>query len=207
MKKKILLLAALAICTATIASGTLAYYTSQDQAHNVITSGKVAIELVEKTLDGNTKVDFPKEGIDGVMPGTSVSKIVSVKNTGDADAWIRVAVDMEIHDQNASPSNPDRKLPLTIDKGNGKIDVIMLDIDDAGWIYKDGYYYYKKPVKPDDSTTTLFEKVTFAKEMGNEYQNCRISIDVAAEAVQVANNPIPTATGSNVTDIKGWPNK
>lgn len=207
MRKKILLVAFLALCSSVTVTGTLAYFSHEDQAHNVITSGKVSIELVEKTIDGNTKVDFPKEGIGGVMPGTSVSKIVSVKNTGNADAWIRVGVDLEIKDQNASSSDSIKNLPLAITKDGKTIDVITLDIDDTNWIYENGYYYYKSPVKPEQFTSTLFEHVTFAKEIGNEYQNCTILIDVSAEAVQVANNPIPAASGSNVTDIKGWPNK
>lgn len=67
--------------------GTLAYFTSENTAHNVITSGGVNIEVVEKTQgkDG-VLVDFPKEGVRGVMPGSDVSKIVSVKNTGESEA-------------------------------------------------------------------------------------------------------------------------
>ena len=49
MKKKILLAAAVMICLAVGASGTLAYFTSENTAHNVITSGGVNIEVVEKT--------------------------------------------------------------------------------------------------------------------------------------------------------------
>ena len=49
MKKKILLVTAVVICLAIAATGTLAYFTSDDVAHNVITSGGVNIELVEKT--------------------------------------------------------------------------------------------------------------------------------------------------------------
>ena len=75
MKKKILLAAALAICFAVAASGTLAYFTSEDTAHNIITSGGVNIEVVEKTKgEDGVLVDFPKDGVKGVMPGTDVSK-------------------------------------------------------------------------------------------------------------------------------------
>jgi len=35
--------------------------------------------------------------------------------------------------------------------------------------------------------------------MGNEYQNCTVSVDVSAQAVQVANN------GADVLEAKGWP--
>lgn len=69
MKKKILLVTALVICLAIAAAGTLAYFTSEDEAHNVITSGDVTIELVEQTeQEDGTLADFPEEGIRGVMP-------------------------------------------------------------------------------------------------------------------------------------------
>ena len=41
--------------------------------------------------------------------------------------------------------------------------------------------------------------VTFAPEMGNEYQGSTAHIDVKADAVQVANN------GETVLDALGWP--
>lgn len=199
MKKKVLLLASLAICAAIVASGTLAYFTAEETAHNVITTGSVGIELVEKTKDDSgTEIDFPAEGISGVMPGTSVSKIVSVKNDGEAEAWIRIWVNTAISDEEKQVC-----LPLEIEVGGETIPVITLDTDGEKWTYEEGYYYYNKPVAPGASTGTLFETVKFAPEMGNEYQNCKVLIDVAAEAVQTANNPIPD--GGDVTDVKGWP--
>ena len=52
------------------------------------------------------------------------------------------------------------------------------------------------PVKP---RPPLFTTVTFAPEMGNEYQNSTAHIDVKADAVQVANN------GDAVLEAAGWP--
>ena len=205
MKKKIFTLAALAICATMLASGTLAYFTVKDKAHNVITSSKVGIELIEKTKDKNgAEVDFPKEGISGVMPGDSVSKIVSVKNNGEATAWIRVWVNTAISEPGDPISNPTIKnLPLTINVDGKEIPVVTYTVDNTKWTYEDGYYYFNKPVELGNSTDILFEEVHFAKEMGNEYQNCKVMIDISAEAVQYANNPIPD--GGDVTDVKGWP--
>ena len=200
MKKKITVLSLLAICAALTASGTLAYFTSEGKAHNVITTGGVSIELIEKTVSDGTKVEFPKEGISGVMPGTSVSKIVTVKNDGAADAWIRVKVDQEI-------TNPDKNpLPLTIGEGEKADPVMSFEVDSEKWTYEGGYYYYKLPVSPmgeDEDGVLLFDEVLFSGAMGNEYQNCTAKIFVSAEAVQYANNPIPE--GGTVTDIPGWP--
>ncbi|MFW5617801.1 MAG: SipW-dependent-type signal peptide-containing protein, partial [Prevotella pectinovora] len=47
MKRKLLILSALAICIAMLAAGTLAYFTSEGKAHNVITTGGVKIAVQE----------------------------------------------------------------------------------------------------------------------------------------------------------------
>lgn len=191
MKKKITLIAVLVICLAMAAAGTLAYYTAEGKAHNVITSGGVNIEVVEKTIgENNTELDFPKDGIKGVMPGTSVSKIVQVKNTGTSEAWVRVKVESSI-------AGADKKsLPLTLENG----EPVMKYTVQEGWIDgKDGYWYYEKPVSKDEQTIPLFKEVTFSVNMGNEYQECTANIIVSAQAVQTANN------GSTVTEALGWP--
>lgn len=191
MKKKILLAAAVMICLAVDASGTLAYFTSENTAHNVITSGGVNIEVVEKTQgkDG-VLVDFPKEGVRGVMPGSDVSKIVSVKNTGESEAWIRVQVESVIKAADGAD------LPLTIEN----VGPVMTYTVGGGWsLGEDGYYYYAKPVAAGETTGILFDTVKFAPEMGNAYQNCTANIEISAQAVQTANN------GKTVLEAKGWP--
>lgn len=185
MKKKILLVAAMIACFAIAASGTLAYFTTEDTAHNVITSGGVNIELVEKTKgEDGTEVDFPPEGVTGVMPGASVSKIVSVKNTGENEAWIRVQVEAKI------TSADGKELP---------VDVMNFEIGENWHMDFDRCFYYEKPVAAGESTDILFDTVTFAPEMGNEYQGCTANIEIKAQAVQTANN------GSTVMEAAGWP--
>ncbi len=191
MKKKILLVAAAFVCVAITASGTMAYFTSEDTAHNVITSGSVNIEVVEKTRrDDGVLVDFPEEGITGVMPGTDVSKLVSVENTGASEAWIRLWVESSIRDTEGAA------LPLAIPEAGP---VMTYEVG-ANWIQgEDGYYYYTLPVASGESTELLFDAVAFSPEMGNEYQGCTANIVIAAQAVQSANN------GENVWEAQGWP--
>ena len=93
MKRKILILSVLAICIATLAAGTLAYFTSEGKAHNVITTGGVEIAVQEWADMEKTK---PFENLTGVMPNATVTKIAEVKNTGASDAWIRVKVEKNI---------------------------------------------------------------------------------------------------------------
>lgn len=79
MKRKILILAVLAICIATLAAGTLAFFTAEGKAHNVITTGGVEISLREWS-DGDRT--HPFEDMEGIMPGMTVTKIAEVVNTG-----------------------------------------------------------------------------------------------------------------------------
>ena len=187
LKKRFLICALLVLCFSFAVNGTLAYFTGHEVAHNVITSGNIDIELVEMAKKGDELVPF--EDVDGMMPGSTASKIVYVTNTGDHDAWVRLSVDMSIEL-----------------KGEGRADKSMITLDlNVGtaadqWTEKDGYYYYNSIVKPGESTAPLFTEVSFATAMGNEYKRSVVSINVQAQATQVANN------GTSVLDAAGWPN-
>lgn len=190
MKRKILLIAVVVICLSLLCYGTLAYFTYEDTAHNVITTGGVAIQLIEKTRSGDTLLDFPEEGLTGIMPGASASKIVSVENTGSADAWIRISVDTTIIGANG------KALPIELKDGTP---VLSFTVDASAWtLGEDGYYYYNATVASGESTETLFEEVHFAAQMGNEYQNCTANLIISAQAVQSANN------GDAVLEALGW---
>ena len=181
MKRKLLILSVLAICIATLAAGTLAYFTSEGKAHNVITTGGVEITVQEWADVEKTK---PFEDLTGVMPNTTVTKIAEIKNTGASDAWVRVKVEKSIKLQ-----------------GEGTPDTGLVELTiNTDWTEKDGYFYYTKALKPGEVTAPIFTAVTFKADMGNEYQNATATVDVSAQAVQTANN------GDTVMDAKGWPN-
>ncbi len=182
MKRKLLILSVLVICIATLAAGTIAYFTAEGKAHNVITTGGVEIAVQEWADGDRTK---PFEDLTGVMPNSVVTKIVEIKNIGASDAWIRVKVEKNIELQ--GDGTPDTGL-------------VELELNTADWTEKDGYYYYSKPLKPGEITSPVFTAVTFNAKMGNEYQNAKATVDVSAQAVQTANN------GATVMDAKGWPN-
>ena len=182
MKRKLLILSVLAICVAIVAAGTLAYFTAEDTAHNVITSGGVDIELKEWADEAK---QTPFEDVTGIMPGVTVTKIAEIKNTGASEAWVRVLITKDI--QLAGDSEVDPNL-------------IKLGLNTTDWtLGTDGYYYYNKALKPGETTAPILSSVTFEPTMGNEYQNATATVDVAAHAVQTANN------GDTVMDAKGWP--
>lgn len=186
MKKKLIAGAVVAVCLALTSLGTIAYFTHEDTATNVITSGNIKIELQETALNAEG-TEVPFENAIGIVPGDKVSKIVRVENTGDNEAFIRIKVTKAITLANQdSDITPD-------------LDLVKLDFDENNWVYEDGYYYYRMPLAPGEKTAALFNNVFFDTAMGNEYQNSFATIKVDAQAVQVRNN------GADSLSALGWP--
>ena len=182
MKRKLLILSVLVICIATLAAGTLAYFTSEGTAHNVITTGGVEIAVQEWADEERT---MPFEDVTGVMPETTVTKIVEIKNTGVSDAWVRVMVD--------------KKIVLPTESITPDASLVELVCNTADWTEKDGYYYYNKVLKPGEVTAPVCTAVSFHADMSNAYQNATATIDIFAQATQRANN------GNTAMDAQGWP--
>ncbi|MGN1129702.1 MAG: SipW-dependent-type signal peptide-containing protein [Candidatus Flemingiibacterium sp.] len=197
MKRKILFLSVLAICIAIAAAGTLAYFTAEGRAHNVITTGSINITVIEQQRGDDDKlVDYPETPIENVMPGMEISKVVTIQNDGSSPAWIRVRVEKEI---TLNEQNPAVEVGFNADN---ELIVLAIGGEGSNWIAgEDGYYYYKLPVEAGEATEPLFDTVTFDTKMGNEYQGCTANIKIYAQAVQTANN----APEGGVTAVAGWP--
>ena len=183
MKKRMLTAALALCCLAVLATGTLAYFTAEETAQNVITMGSLKMELVELNEDGESWTD-----VENIVPGMKVTKEAFVKNNGTVVFYTRVKITKTF-----VPAQDDEMQQL-----NTKL--VRLDINEKYWEPgNDGFYYYKKPVAPGEETKPLFTTVTFSTEMGNEYQNVKVIIDLDAQAVQSRNN------GESATKATGWP--
>ncbi len=182
MKKRLFALAVIIICLSLTAYGTLAYFTTEEAAHNVITSSSISIDLQEWADEDKTE-PFPEDGVSGVMPGAEVIKIADVVNDGAEPVWIRVSVEKSIQ---------------LAEGVEGDIDISLLELSMAeDWtLEEDGYYYYANVVQPGE-VINVFGSVSFSVEMGNMYQNSDAIINVIAEAIQAAN------TGSSAQEAFG----
>lgn len=180
MKRKLFFISILAICVSSLATGTLAYFTAEDRAHNVITTGSVSIALHEwKDME-----QTPYEAPGAILPGAVVDKIAVVENTGPAEAWVRVQVSTAILDANGNEMDSS---------------LIALDLNTTDWTNQDGYLYYNRPLGPGEYTAPIFTTVTFSTAMGNRYQAASATVDVSAQAVQTAHN-----SSSSPAD-RNWP--
>lgn len=182
-QKWISLIALVVCCAALIASGTLAFYNAEETAKNVMTTGKLDIDLKEETDGGEP---WPEEGFKGIVPGKEVTKIVYGVNTGTMDVYLRIGLGKEII--------PAEGVTAELDFEN-----ITLDLNTEDWTEKDGWHYYNTPLKPGEKSVPLFTKVSFGTELGNEYMNATVIIDVNMQAVQAGNN------GESALTATGWP--
>lgn len=183
-KKGLLALMVLAVvCLSVLAGGTYAYFTAERTSYNVITMGTLNMELVEETSDGQP---WPTEGVSGVMPTSVVDKVVYLKNAGTVPFYGRILVEALVTFENGQTvvANPA---------------LIVLDWNTEQWTLQDGCYYYNGVIGVGEQTEPLFTTVSFAPEMGNQYQNAVVNISVRAQAVQSQNN------GATVLEAKGWP--
>lgn len=188
MKRKLLLLSVMVICIAIAAAGTLAFFNGDATAHNVITTGKVGITVNEyakyDAADTAKREEFTNNQT-GIMPGTTVDKIVVVSGEdGTADAWVRVKFVTKVTSADGTELNANK---IQLNTG-------------ANWINgEDGWFYYNAPVKANQEAAPALLSVQFDATMGNTYQGATATVDVLAQAVQCANN------GTSAQTASGWP--
>lgn len=160
-----------------------------------------------------TWIEYPSNDI-AVMPSVTVSKIATVKNN-DAEAYIRAKYEVSIKDKDGKPFKMDDKelsediKESLVSLSNEEITAGTklpqgVTIQDGEWLSKEGdseWLYYSVPVSTGKSTAPLFTKVTFSGvNIGNEYQDCTIEVNIFAQGVQSANQNV-----TDVKDVKGWP--
>lgn len=179
-KFRLLLAATAAILATVLTQPSLAFYTAVGTATNVVTSGDIRLQIVEKTADGNV---FPAEGV-YVIPGDVVSKQVSVKNLCNHPFYLRVKIVSGTTNETLTPDK-----------------CLKMDIDLKNWTHMDGYYYYNKVLQPGESTAALFTQVQIVgSKVDRTHIGSALNLTVNAYAVQSRNNPAEYPWNAS-----GWP--
>ena len=159
-KQPVALVALLVLLCCTVA-GTVAYLvTSTDPVTNTFTPASVTTQVEEK-FDGTTKSD------------------VQIKNTGNIDAYIRVAVVA-----NWANSAGDVYGGAVPTEGTDYTAPVLQN----GWIKVGDYYYYTSAVPAGSSTGTLFapsEQLTTCKDANYGLQVTILADGIQAEPVHV----------------------
>ena len=213
-KKGALLISAFALIALLVVGGTLAYFTSQDDATNVFTLGKVSGDWTEETKPGEEPIDptnpeSPKHPVkpgtqtetgieyEKVLPGDWLSKEPRIAlKANSEDAYVRVKLEVEVLEGTLSDAQ--------------KAEIISANCLNFGqkWIVSGDYIYYQDVLttKPTGSSQTdpVFTIVKIPGETwGNSAAGAKFTIKVTADLIQADNfTPGHNADGQ----IDSWGN-
>lgn len=159
IKNKGTLFAILIVGILGIVGGTYAYFSSSDSFDNLFNSKSYILQAVEQF-----------QSPEGWIPGDTTPKTVSVTNTGDIGAAVRIEVVEEWKDAS------NNTLPLVYDSDDHHAAIINYnpELEDT-WLkaVEDGhtYYYYKAQLKSGETTTTLLNSVTFDSNITKSFND------------------------------------
>lgn len=170
INKKSIIIASVMLLLLVAVGTTLAYiFTETNPVENTFEPSKVSCAVVE---NGGTPVTG------SVTDTGNVKENVQIKNTGDTDAYIRVAVVVNWASADGScvwaqkPADDDYTITYNLSNGwfNGG----------------DGFYYYSKAVSPGESTSVLIDeaKQLLAAPKGTDGTQYYLSIEIVASAIQ-----------------------
>ncbi|WP_162300534.1 TasA family protein [Anaerosacchariphilus polymeriproducens] len=174
---------AAALLAVVMIGGTLAYFTDRGEATNVVTFGKVNIELTEPKFEAFTN---QTNTVNDVYPGQTIEKDPTITVDEDSsEAYIRAKISYNNQLTKEQQAELERNLNLI-----------------EGWTKSsDGYYYYRDIVKPTQSVL-LFDKVMIPANWDNAYAEKTFEINIIAEAIQVDN--FTPAFSQNKSAVIGW---
>ena len=172
INKKSIIITSVILLLLVAVGTTLAYvFTETEPVKNIFIPSRVSCEVVE---NGN-------EPVSGSLVNISDSKNnVQIQNTGDTDAYIRVAV--TVNWMNADGTRVWAQKPI-----QNTDYTITYNLSEDGWFDGgDGFYYYSKAVSPEELTTILINEAKQLKSApqtpdGIQYY---LSIEIVASAIQ-----------------------
>ena len=184
INKKFIVVTALALLLFVTVGSTLAYiFTKTEPVENTFNPSKVACAVVENNNPDENRAD--------IVPNVSIKTNVQIKNTGDTDAYIRVAVVvnwMSADGTRVWATKPVEGTEYTISYATN-----------TGWVKgSDGYWYYTKSVPPtggSNLTGILIEMATQKIDgpKGTDGTQYHLSSEIVASAIQAKPTSVVTS--------------
>mgnify|MGYP003371809087 FL=1 len=181
-KKKLLIASVVLILLFTLSS--IAFLTSRAVSDNVITFGNLKLKLINNTID-KEGMEVPVEQLEEKLTGTSVSRIIKVKNICENPMYVRVKVEIKGEDEQG---------------GFSANEYVSFKTPDSGWSSQSQWFYYTKELKAGQETSDLFRELQFDLDrLMTDHAGSKLTFKVSAQAVQSENN------GMSAEEAKGWP--
>ena len=177
INKKSIIITSVILLLLVAVGTTLAYvFTETEPVENTFIPSRVSCAVVENG----------KEPVSGSLVNISDSKNnVQIKNTGDTDAYIRVAV--TVNWMNADGTRVWAQKPI-----QNTDYTITYNLSENGWFDGgDGFYYYSKavsPTSPNNLTEILISNAALMSDVtapvGTDNTQYYLSIEIVASAIQ-----------------------
>jgi len=177
INKKSIIITSVILLLLVAVGTTLAYvFTETEPVENTFIPSRVSCAVVENG----------KEPVSGSLVNISDSKNnVQIQNTGDTDAYIRVAV--TVNWMNADGTRVWVKKPI-----QNTDYTINYNLSEDGWFDGgDGFYYYSKavsPTSPNNLTEILISNAALMSgvtaPVGTDNTQYYLSIEIVASAIQ-----------------------
>ena len=194
INKKSIIITSVILLLLVAVGTTLAYvFTETEPVENTFIPSRVSCAVVENG----------KEPVSGSLVNISDSKNnVQIQNTGDTDAYIRVAV--TVNWMNADGTRVWAQKPI-----QNTDYTITYNLSKDGWFDGgDGFYYYSKavsPTSPNNLTEILISNAALMSgvtaPVGTDNTQYYLSIEIVASAIQ--STPVSTVSdqwGVTVSD-------
>lgn len=188
INKKSIIITSVILLLLVAVGTTLAYvFTETEPVENTFIPSRVSCAVVENG----------KEPESGSLVNIGDSKNnVRIQNTGNTDAYIRVAVVinwMSADGKKVWAQKPVEDTDYTI----------TFNLSEDGWFYGgDGFYYYSSPIAPTELTNVLIRNAALKDgvkaPIGTDTTQYYLSIEIVASAIQST----PASTVSEQWGVK-----
>lgn len=156
MKKKVLLAIAALLLLVFVYQGSLAFFRKEKGVSTPISAKTLGIELIDHTDD--TRAEMTAEGytFKNVMPNDALHREVCVKNVKEKNLYVRITATRYWKDRDGKASN-----------------------------HEIVYFYYKKPILPQDQSDNVIDRIVLSEDIkGEEYQEYQAYLHLQADAIQ-----------------------
>ncbi|MEG1481239.1 BsaA family SipW-dependent biofilm matrix protein [Clostridium sp.] len=208
-KKKIITVIAAVAVVASLALGSLAFFTSRETVKNSFSTESFS----DKDNGGDQGIDihenFDKDIAKKMLPGDTVNKEAWVQSTANYDQILRVKITKSWNNQKVTLVDKATGTSTNYTLNNDKINVKDSDKVGTDWIKgSDGYYYYNQILKPNTKTSKVIDSVTLPSDLEKEYSGQAFDVIVIAESLQATKDAasgwenIPAELKGNLNAVK-----